>query len=94
MEEGHKIKKRVRLFRAEDVIYMTVGYECRCSEWLDLDINEDGYRLSINSFRGDESVVTTYSVAWKKVAEELGFDTCEYVLNQDNAKCVLLYDEN
>lgn len=92
MEEGHKLKKRVRLFRAEDVIYMTLGYDARNSEWEDIEINEKGYRLSTHVGCESEKVVTTYSMTWDKVANALGSDVCEYVINPDNARCVLLYD--
>lgn len=92
MEEGHRIKREVRLFRADDTMYMTLGYEARHSDWHDVVINEEGYRLSVYGGHGGEKIVTTYSMSWEAVAKELGFDACEYVINPDDTKCVLLYN--
>ncbi len=92
MGKGRGIKRDVRLFRATDAMYMTLGYDARHSDWEDVEVDRDGYRLSICSGREGERTVTTYSMSWDTVANELGFDVCEHVLNHDNAKFVLLYN--
>lgn len=93
-----KLKTNVRLIRAEDAIWMFVARSCPDyldREWTDVIIGMDGFSMvAVFGFDKDLNPVKHRLASdWKSVAEDLGMKKCEYVLDPDGIKNVLLYDE-
>lgn len=80
-----KIKTNVRIFKAEDAIWMCLPEDLRDSAPLLKTIDDKGFRVEFLS--GVESG------SWKTVASILGKDRCELVKNPEGANYVLVYDE-
>jgi len=94
VEAKRYVKTKVRLFRAEDAIWMILRKKDRNSNWCGIEINADGFCLKICTGIDENGKKTIRSTGsdWGSIAKELGFDHCEYVLNQDDVPFVLLYD--
>ena len=90
-----KVKTNVRLFRAEDVIWFLLDRRDRRREWLNGGVGPDGWWLEIKMGvdKDGDPVIKSVSSDWISVADELGFQKCEYVLNPDGIHHVMLYDE-
>lgn len=80
-----KIKTNVRLFKAEDAIWMILPEKLRDKNPLLKTIDDKGFYV------GSESGAA--SCSWKTVASILGKDRCELVKNPEGANYVLVYDE-
>lgn len=83
-----KIKTNLRMFKAEDAIWMFVAksyHDLVDKEWDTVQIGTEGFVIVADNH--------TLSADWISVADDLGIDGCELVLNQDGEKYVLLYDE-
>lgn len=93
-----KIKTNVRLVRAEEAIWMFVAKsypEFLDREWNNVLIGTEGFALSaVFGFDADLDPVThSLSADWRSLAKDLGMKKCEYVIDPDGIKRVLMYDE-
>lgn len=88
-----QVKDNVRLFKAEDIIWICLGDMIKGLQCCKKVINEDGFWLRFPVRRDDVSEeLKVISGSWKSVAEMLGKDMCEYCLNPEGAAYLLVYD--
>lgn len=90
-----KVKTNVRLFKVDDVIWMLLNEEQRECEWVSGSADCNGFELKLRD-GVDKDGDPTYAIIgmdWESVACDLGMDKCEYVINPDRGRYVLVYDE-
>jgi hypothetical protein len=80
-----KIKTNVRLFKAEDAIWMCLPEELRDRTPLLKTIDDKGFYLEFKK--------GVARCDWKTAASILGKDRCELVKSPEGANYVLVYDE-
>ena len=86
-----KVKTEVRLFKAEDVIWMVLNDVERKMDFVGTWINEVGFKVELRPmYTSVENVIV--SMGWERVASVLGKDVCEYCLNADGESYILIYN--